>query len=107
MSLEQGGQGPIWYPFTLIRVRVTAEWTVSVHWVPVEVGEPPPWTSGLGRCHRLPRVCFKRPVWMGLFLALVSRHVFVTQMLLAVGQRRERQTGSRHRKRRNTSCWVF
>lgn len=31
---------------------------------------------------------------MGLFLALASRHVLVTQMLLAVGQRGERQVGS-------------
>lgn len=50
-------------------------------------------------------------VWTGLFLALVSRRILVTQKLLTVGQRGEGQVGSRHRKSEggageDVSCWV-
>lgn len=44
--------------------------------------------AGLGGRHRLPGACLKKAVWMGLFLALASRRVLVTEMLLAVGSGR-------------------
>lgn len=51
---------------------------------------------------------FKRPVWMGLFLALVSRRVLVTQMLLAVGRKeRDRWAASKGMGRGDMSYWVF
>lgn len=67
----------------------------------VEADEASTWTPALGRCHRLPGACLKKArvvCGRGLFLALVSRRILVTQKLLAVGQGGEGQVGSRHRK---------